>query len=49
MTGLVVICVISVLALALGGTVLERRVNALEQEIDKLKRQLRAGAKAKEN
>lgn len=46
MTGFVAICVISVLALAFGGAVLEKRVNALKCEVDELRRQVHAASKA---
>lgn len=48
MTGFEVITVIGVLALAFGGTVLERRINALKCEVDELKRQIRADAETEE-
>ena len=44
MTGFEVILAISVLALAFGSTVLERRINALKSEIDELRRQIRASS-----
>ena len=46
MTGFVVICMISVVALAFCGAVLEQRVNALKCEVDELRRQLRTESKA---
>ena len=48
MTGFEVITVIGVLALAFGGAVLERRINALKSEIDELRRQIRADSEAEE-
>ena len=48
MTGFVVILAISVLALAFGGTVLERRINALKREMDELRRQICADSEVEE-
>lgn len=42
MTGFEIILVISVVALAFCGAVLEQRVNALKCEVDELRRQIRA-------
>lgn len=48
MTGFMVLLLVSVLALAFGGTVLEQRVNALKREVDELRKQIRADSEAEE-